>query len=68
MNSVGSYTTAMVETVRSQAKVVEQCSVELYNISRYYYIPKRRLYRIARNLLMIGIIVALVAFVLRQKF
>lgn len=68
MSSVDSYVIAIAETVRSQAKVVEECSTELYNISRYYYLPKRKLYRIARNLLMFGIIIALVTFVLRLKF
>ena len=44
-------------------KITEQYSVEIYNICRYYYRPKRRLFKISRQLLCLGIFLSLAIIV-----
>jgi len=37
--------------------IVRQFALETYNLYKYSYLPKRRLYKIARNLLLAGIVI-----------
>jgi len=39
--------------------IIDQYALEIYNICRYYYRPKRRLFKISRQLLCIGIFISL---------
>jgi|GEM_PF-1640000 len=40
--------------------ITQQYALELYNLSQYYYRPKRYLFKIARHLLLIGVLVSLI--------
>jgi len=68
VSDIKAYTALMEKAVKSQTEVVAECSKELYNISRYYYVPKRSLYRRSRDLLMSGIVISLIVFLLGLKF
>lgn len=56
------YSEELIKVVTSQENIVEQFGKELYNLSKYYYRPKRVLFRISRNLLLAGIGLGLFAF------
>lgn len=45
-------------------KIIHEYSVELYNLSNYYYQPKRRLFKYSRHLLLFGIFLSLIAMVI----
>jgi hypothetical protein len=40
-------------------KIIDEYSLEIYNICRYYYRPKRRLFKLSRILLCSGIFISL---------
>lgn len=46
------------------SKIKDQYTCEIYNMSSYYYQPKRRLYRWSRDALLCGIILAALAYIL----
>jgi len=48
----------------SRDRIIHEYSIEIYNRHRYYYQPKRRMYALTRNLLMIGIALTVVAFII----
>jgi hypothetical protein len=54
----------VLKTVVDHEKIVSQFSLELYNLSKYYYRPKRLLFRWARNLLLLGIGLGLFSFLI----
>lgn len=45
-------------------KIIDQYSLEIYNICRYYYRPKRRLFKFARLFLCSGIFISFLIFML----
>jgi len=55
------YATELLKTVQSRKSIMEQCAMDIYNVSAYYYLPKRKLFRLSRNLFLIGVIVSLVS-------
>jgi len=54
------YHKELAEVSCSLNKITQQFALELYNLSRYYYQPKRRLFKYARHLLIFGISVSLI--------
>lgn len=46
-----------------EGNIVEEYSKEIYNLSKYYYRPKREFFRAARNLLIIGIFISFILFI-----
>lgn len=57
------YEEILQETMDSRDKIIHEYSIEIYNRHKYYYQPKRRLYTLTRNVLMLGIILSIVTFV-----
>lgn len=49
--------------LENRDKVLMQYSKEIYNLSKYYYRPKRKIFKFSRNLLLIGIILSLLSIV-----
>jgi len=45
-------------------RIIHQYALELYNLSNYYYQPKRRLFKCSRNLLLLGIFLSLAAMII----
>lgn len=60
-----SYSGTVSEKVKYLDKITDECSRELYNMSKYYYVPKRMLYKYSRNVLLAGIIISLFLFIVR---
>ncbi|MEI8174392.1 MAG: Pycsar system effector family protein [bacterium] len=58
------YEKAAAEAMESPEKTREQYSIEVYNLCKYYYRPKRKLFHISRKLLFIGIFLSLFIFII----
>ena len=54
------YYDALSGTLKSKEAIIGQYASEIYNIYKYYYRPKRKLYKITRNTLLAGIVLSLV--------
>ncbi len=67
MNNVDDYIAKMKDTSVSIPRIIEECSRELYNMSKYYYAPKRQLYRWSRNLFLTGIALSLAVYIFKLK-
>jgi hypothetical protein len=59
------YEEAVAEAMSSPEKTREQYAIEVYNLCKYYYGPKRKLFHISRKLLFMGIALSLAAFLLQ---
>src|SRR3990167_7052656 len=53
--SSSKYEEELRRVVGDQDALIKQYSIEIYNLSKYYYQPKRKLFRISRNLYFAGI-------------
>jgi hypothetical protein len=58
------YYDAIISKTQTPDDIVKQMSLEIYNLYRYYYRPKRKLFKISRLLLIVGITLALVSLLL----
>ena len=54
------YGDQLLNVMTGQEEMARQYAVELYNISKYYYRPKRNLFHIARRIFILGIAISLV--------
>lgn len=50
--------------IADKDEIVRQYATETYNVSKFYYRPKRKLFHLARNILVIGILATLLAFII----
>jgi len=60
--SAREYEDSLTKTLRDRQGTIEQYSREIYNVTKYYYEPKKFLFRIARNVLLLGIVLTIVLF------
>lgn len=60
--SAEDYSRQLTKVVTDHEEVVDQFGKELYNLAKYYYRPKRQLFRWSRNLLLLGIALGLFSF------
>lgn len=58
------YAEAFTEMVKNKDEVVKNFSTEIYNLYKYYYQPKRKLFNYSRNLLVAGIILGTILFLI----
>jgi hypothetical protein len=58
------YDDAVRELLADRDSVIFQYSTEIYNIYKYHYRPKRELFKLARNLLISGIVLGLISYIL----
>jgi hypothetical protein len=63
-SSAQEYEKRLNEVLTQDEAIVRQYALEIYNLYKYYYRPKRLLFSVARNLLFIGIILSFVVFLL----
>ncbi len=61
-SSPSEYEKAVIEAMTTSKKTREQYAIEVYNLCKYYYRPKRQLFHISRKLLFLGIAVSLAVF------
>lgn len=59
------YHEAIKDMMSSKDKTVEQYALEIYNLSTFSYLPKRRLFNLSRNLLIIGFVFGVIMFILQ---
>ncbi len=57
------YEIALTETMKNSKKTREQYAIEIYNLCKYYYSPKRQLFHISRKFLISGITLSLLTFI-----
>ncbi|MDB5259683.1 MAG: hypothetical protein JWO73_891 [Candidatus Taylorbacteria bacterium] len=63
-SSADDYLKAAQEMTESEEEIDRNYAVETYNLCKFYYRPKRKLFHIARQLLFIGIALSLATFVI----
>jgi len=61
------YHAAIKEMIADKEKTVEQYALEIYNLSKFLYLPKRKLFNLSRNLLVFGFLLSLVLFVFQIR-
>ncbi len=61
-NSPKEYEKAAMAAMATPEKTQEQYAIEVFNLCKYYFRPKRRLFHMSRRLLFAGIALSLVAF------
>ena len=63
LKSSKEYARQLENIFSDEKKIIEQFSIEIYNLCKYYYRPKRKLFNLSRNVLISGIFIALIAFI-----
>ena len=58
------YIKAVQEIIKNRDNVTQEYLLEIYNVYKYYYRPKRKLFNLARNILIIGIYFCALLFIL----
>lgn len=57
------YSEELIKMLEDRNKFIREYALEVYNLYKYYYRPKRMLFSISRNLLITGIILSLATFI-----
>jgi hypothetical protein len=60
------YAAAISKAAITAQSTLEQYTTEIYNVSKYYYQPKRAFFHGARNVLFIGLAISFVMFLMRS--
>ena len=64
LKSFKEFKSQVVDLTTNKDAMIEQYSIEIYNLAKYYYKPKRMLFHLSRNILMIGIVIYLLSFII----
>ena len=67
-SSPAEYGRQLLSVIDDEDRIIKEYATEIYNVSKYYYRPKRRLFHVARNLLMTGILLGFVSFMIELLF
>ncbi len=59
-SSSAEYAQALGEVIEHKEAMIQEYATEAYNVSKYYYRPKRRLFHLSRNLLLFGVLASFV--------
>lgn len=59
------YANKLLETLKDRDKTVKNVASYIFGIYKFYYIPKRKLFLLARNILVLGIILASIALMFK---
>lgn len=59
LKSASDYEKELNKITGDMKAITKQYAIEIYNLNKYYYSPKRRLFRISRNILLLGILLTL---------
>jgi hypothetical protein len=62
--SAGEYEKELVRILDKPDQIIKQYAIELYNLARYYYRPKRKLFNLARNILLAGVVLTMYSFMI----
>jgi hypothetical protein len=61
-SSAKDYGEEILKTVKEPEAIFQQYATEIYNLSRYYYRPKRTLFHLARLIFLLGFIFSFLSF------
>ncbi|MFA6159494.1 MAG: Pycsar system effector family protein [Parcubacteria group bacterium] len=67
-DSAKKYSIELKKILNCDEEIFHQYAIEIYNLSKYYYRPKRKLFAISRNIFLFGVISSLVLLFLEAKF
>lgn len=56
------YGEELIKMFEDRNRFVQEYALEIYNLYKYYYRPKRQLFTISRNLLIVGIVLGIAVF------
>lgn len=56
------YSAELSKIIGDREAMIKQYGIELYNLSKYFYRPKRTLFKLSRNFLLLGILMSLLLF------
>jgi len=59
--SAENYQKQLESVIGNSDEIVRQYALEIYNMAAYYYRPKRDLFKLSRNLFLVGIVLGLVS-------
>jgi hypothetical protein len=54
--------------IDDKEEIIRQYATEIYNVSKFYYRPKRKLFHVARTVLVVGILSTFASFLLELIF
>ena len=60
------YTKKLLEVVNNHDAIVHQYATEVYNVYKYYYGPKRKLFKFSRLILAVGIVLTFLLFMVSR--
>ena len=60
------YYQRLIHTTDDIHKIIKEYADEIYNLSKNSYLPKRKLFRLSRNLLILGVLFSALAFLCQQ--
>jgi hypothetical protein len=63
--SENKYCDELENAVGNYHKILREYSSEIYNIYKYYYQPKRKLFKFARNALILGILFGIFSYIIK---
>ncbi|QQG41895.1 MAG: hypothetical protein HYV90_01120 [Candidatus Woesebacteria bacterium] len=61
------YYEAIKTMLADKEKTVEQYALEIYNLSKFSYLPKRKLFNLSKNLLIVGFLLSFILFAFQIK-
>jgi hypothetical protein len=64
-SSAEAYAKDLKKASHSSEQTFEQYTIEVYNLCKYYYRPKRKLFHLAREIFFVGIIFSLTVFLIQ---
>jgi hypothetical protein len=62
--SAKAYAQELSSIIENKDAIIRQYAIEIYNVAKFYYRPKRRLFHLTREILIIGMAVSLISFLL----
>lgn len=66
MPGADEYYQRLVKTTGDIHKIIREYANEIYNIAKNSYLPKRQLFKLSRNLLILGVFFSALAFLSQQ--
>lgn len=61
------YYEALKFMLADEKRTIEEYALEIYNLAKFSYVPKRRLFNLSRNVLIVGFLISLVMFIFQLK-
>jgi len=56
------YGEALTKTFQDPEKIIQAYAGQIYSISKYYYRPKREMFKLSRNIMLWGMIISAILF------